>query len=311
MGMVFLAHDRALQRRIAIKVLGSRGDDEASHARLLREARSASALNHPNICTVYEVGEGSGLAFIAMEYVDGRSLRDLVDGGSLPVEDAVRYAIEAADALAHAHDRGVVHRDLKAANAIVSASGRLKIVDFGLARRTDALMSDATTQASIVGVGAAVGTPYAMAPEQVRGLAADARTDLWALGVLLYEMLLGTRPFNGATVAELLSSILRDPPAPLPPSTSHPLREILHKCLAKDPAQRYQSRLTPGSCSKPSPPGSAVVTRHQTHMSHPGRPYHHPFCSAWPSARPALSDASASSRRWSRCGRERPTASAN
>ena len=115
---------------------------------------------------------------MAMEYVGGRSLRDLVDGGSLPVEDAVRYAIEAADALAHAHDRGVVHRDLKAANAIVSASGRLKIVDFGLARRTDALMSDATTQASIVGVGSAVGTPYAMAPEQVRGLAADARTDL-------------------------------------------------------------------------------------------------------------------------------------
>ena len=124
MGRVFLAHDSTLQRSLAIKVLGSLGDDEASHARLLREARSASALNHPNICTVYDVGEGSGLAFIAMEYVDGRSLRDLVEGGSLPVEDAVRYAIEAADALAHAHDRGVVHRDLKVANAIVSASGR-------------------------------------------------------------------------------------------------------------------------------------------------------------------------------------------
>ena len=240
MGQVYKAFDARLRREVAIKVLGSPGDDEASHARLLREARSASALNHPNICTVYEVGEGSGLAFIAMEYVDGRSLRDLVDGGSLPVEDAVRYAIEAADALAHAHDRGVVHRDLKAANAIVSASGRLKIVDFGLARRTDALMSDATTEASIVGVGAAVGTPYAMAPEQVRGLAADARTDLWALGVLLYEMLLGTRPFNGATVAELLSSILRDPPAPWPPSLSNPLPEIVQKCLAKDPAERYQ-----------------------------------------------------------------------
>ena len=110
----------------------------------------------------------------------------------------------------------------------------MKIVDFGLARRTDALMSDATTQASIAGVGAAVGTPYAMAPEQVRGLAADARTDLWALGVLLYEMLLGTRPFNGATVAELFSSILRDPPAPLPPSTSH--------AAARDPAQVSRQR---------------------------------------------------------------------
>ncbi len=247
-----------------------------------------------------------------MEYVDGRSLRDLVDRGSLPVEDAVRYAIEAADALAHAHDRGVVHRDLKAANAIVSASGRVKIVDFGLARRTDALMFDATTQASIVGVGAAVGTPYAMAPEQVRGLAADARTDLWALGVLLYEMLLGTRPFNGATVAELFSSILRDPPAPLPPSTSH--SRCARSCTSvspRIPVSAINARLTFGSCSKPSPPGSAVVTRHQTHMSHPGRRYHHPLCSVWPSARPALSDASASSHRWSRCGRERPTASAN
>jgi hypothetical protein len=119
MGVVFLAHDATLDRGVAIKVLGRRDDDEASHARLLREARNASALNHPNICTVYEVGERSGLAFIAMEYVDGRSLRDLVADGPLPVEDAVRYAIEAADALAHAHDRGVVHRDLKAANTII------------------------------------------------------------------------------------------------------------------------------------------------------------------------------------------------
>jgi eukaryotic-like serine/threonine-protein kinase len=240
MGMVFLAHDRTLQRSLAIKVLGSSGDAEASHARLLREARSASALNHPNICTVYEVGEASGLAFIAMEYVDGRPLCDLVEGRQLPVEDALRYGIEAADALAHAHDRGVVHRDLKAANAIVSTSGRLKIVDFGLARRTDPLMSDATTHMSVAGPGVAVGTPYAMAPEQVRGGVADARTDLWALGVLLYEMLLGTRPFSGATVAELFSSILRDQPAPLPPSLSNPLPEIVQKCLAKDPAARYQ-----------------------------------------------------------------------
>ena len=175
-----------------------------------------------------------------MEYVDGRSLRDLVDSGALPVEVAVRYAIEAADALAHAHNRGVVHRDLKAANAIVSANGGLKIVDFGLARRIDALTSDATTYPSIAGVGVVVGTPYAMAPEQVKGLAADARTDLWALGVLLFEMLVGRRPFNGMTTPELFSSILREPPAALSPGTLHPLHEIVRKCLAKDPVERYQ-----------------------------------------------------------------------
>jgi serine/threonine-protein kinase len=240
MGVVFLAHDPTLKRSLAIKVLASSRGNAASRARLLREARNASALNHPNICTVYEVGEARGLAFIAMEYVDGCSLRDLVDDGSLPKEDIVRYAIEAADALAHAHDRGVVHRDLKAANAIVSSSGRLKIVDFGLAERSDPLMSTATIQAAVAGPRVAVGTPYAMAPEQVRGGVADSRTDLWALGVLLHEMLGGTRPFDGATAAEMFSSILHDSPAPLPPDTSHPLREIVNRCLAKDPAERYQ-----------------------------------------------------------------------
>ena len=221
-------------------MLRSSANAEASHRRLLREARSASGLNHPNICTVYEVGEDIGWAYIAMEYIDGRSLRELVDRGPLPVEDAVRYAIEAADALAHAHDRGVVHRDLKAANAMVSSSERLKIVDFGLARRTDPLRSGATILASVSGPGVVMGTPYAMAPEQVCGEAVDARTDLWALGVLLYEMLQGARPFTGVTLPELFSSILRDPPAPLSPLTLDPLSEIVHKCLAKDPAQRFQ-----------------------------------------------------------------------
>jgi predicted Ser/Thr protein kinase len=240
MGVVFLASDTTLQRQLAIKVLGSTAGAEASHPRLLREARSASALNHPNICTVYEVGEETGWAYIAMEYVDGRPLCDLVDGSPLAEEDAVRYGIEAADALAHAHDRGVVHRDLKAANAIIASSGRLKIVDFGLARRTDPLVSDVTTQVSRAESGSAVGTPYAMAPEQVRGAVADARTDLWALGVMLHEMLTGARPFHGMTVPDLFSSILRDPPAPLPATTLQPLREIVQRCLNKDPAERYQ-----------------------------------------------------------------------
>ena len=240
MGVVFLALDTTLQRRVALKVLLSLGHDNVSHARVLREARSASSLNHPSICTVYEVGEEGGVAFIAMEYVDGCPLSDLISNGTLSVEDAVRYGIEAADALAHAHDRGVVHCDLKAANAIVSASGRLKIVDFGLARRVDALTSDGTGAASTQTIGVVAGTPYAMAPEQVRGLDADARTDVWALGVLLHEMFAIVRPFAGATVAELFSSILRDGPAVLPPHVPDALREIVHKCLAKDAGHRYQ-----------------------------------------------------------------------
>jgi tetratricopeptide (TPR) repeat protein/predicted Ser/Thr protein kinase/DNA polymerase III delta prime subunit len=239
MGTVFLAHDTTLRRKVAIKILESPGSADVAHERLLHEARSASALNHPNICTVYEVAEAGGLAFIAMEYVEGRTLSEIVTGGRLPIEDAVRFGIEAADALAHAHDRGVIHRDLKAANAIVSSSGWLKLVDFGLAQRTDEPFADDTTRESR-NSGMAAGTPYAMSPEQVRGLAADARTDVWALGVLLYEMLTGGRPFLGSTLGELASSILRDPPTPLPGTMNSPIHDIVHKCLAKDPGQRYQ-----------------------------------------------------------------------
>jgi tetratricopeptide (TPR) repeat protein/predicted Ser/Thr protein kinase len=242
MGVVLLAFDPTLERRVAIKLLDTRGTDAdaaAARARTLREARSASALNHPNICTIYEVGEYEGRAYIAMEHIDGRPLSDVVARGPLPVEEAVRYGAEAADALAHAHDRGVIHGDLKAANAMVAATGRLKIVDFGLARRIDT-DSNEMTALPAHGVAAAVGTPYAMAPEQARGAAADVRSDVWGLGVLLHEMLAGARPFTGATAVEVFSSILRDPPAPLPPHVPGSLRDIVLKCLAKEPLQRYQ-----------------------------------------------------------------------
>ena len=242
MGAVFLAYDTTLHRPVALKVVDqAAADSETSRSRLLREARSAAALNHPNICTVHEVGQEGGTAFIAMEYVEGRSLRELLDeGGALPFTDALRYAIQTADALAFAHEHGVVHRDLKAANVMISTAARLKVVDFGLARRDDALVTDATTLASAVPAGAPVGTPYAMAPEQVRGTAADARTDVWALGVLLYELVTGAKPFAAATVPELFSAILKEPPRPWPSGVAMALRPVIERCLEKDPARRYQ-----------------------------------------------------------------------
>ncbi len=240
MGAVFLAYDTRLQRQVAIKVLDHNEADATSSARLLREARNAAALNHPHICTIHEVGEADGTAFIAMEFVEGRSLRERVDEGALSIDEAVRLGIQAADALAHAHEHGVIHRDFKAANAIVGESGWLKVVDFGLARRDDPRLSDMTTMASVVPAGAVAGTPYAMAPEQVRGEAADARTDVWALGVLLYELATGARPFSGQSVPELLSSILTKPPSPPSSRVSVQLTAVITRCLEKDPARRYQ-----------------------------------------------------------------------
>jgi serine/threonine-protein kinase len=240
MGAVFLAHDTMLHRPVALKVIDGSADGETSRSRLLREARNAAALNHPNICTIHEVGDADGSAFIAMEYVEGRSLRDRLDERSLPLDDVLRYGIQAADALAHAHDNGVVHRDFKAANAMISRDGRLKIVDFGLARRGDALMASATTMPSLLPAGVAAGTPYAMAPEQVRGDPTDARTDIWALGVLLYEMVTGATPFNAATIPELFSSILRDAPRPWPDDVAVDIKSVIERCLEKEPGRRYQ-----------------------------------------------------------------------
>ncbi len=236
MGTVFLAHDPMLERPVAIKLLET-SDSDKSRARILSEARAVSALNHPNICTIYEAGEADGRAFIAMEHVDGRPVTELVP---LSVEDAVRYGVEAADALAHAHDRGVVHGDLKAANALITSTGRLKIVDFGLARRVDPDATDVTVSVGLSAPAVGAGTPYAMAPELVRGAAGDPRSDVWALGVLLFEMLVGSKPFVAPIVADLFSAILREPPAPLPPHVPAGLSQIVQKCLAKNPGQRYQ-----------------------------------------------------------------------
>jgi TolB-like protein/tRNA A-37 threonylcarbamoyl transferase component Bud32 len=244
MGQVWRAHDTRLERDIALKVLpaDALGDDTA-RARLVREARLASKLNHPHICAIYEVGEAEGQTYIAMELVEGQSLAARVAEGPLPVEQILRNGQQMADALAHAHGRGVVHRDFKSANVVVTPDGQVKVLDFGLAKRlTDEQLADATTvsRQSLSAPGVVAGTLAYMAPEQLQGHAADARSDIWALGVVLYELATGKRPFQGQTGFDLTAAILREPLPALPSSVPAPLAGVVDRCLAKEPGERYQ-----------------------------------------------------------------------
>ena len=242
MGEVHRAHDAKLSRDVEIKLLPRElADDPERRARLLREARAAAALNHPNICTIHDVGEAGGRTYIAMELVEGEPLSHRIGGRPLPVDEVVRYGLQLADAVAHAHEHGVVHRDLKSANVMVMPSGRLKVLDFGLAKRAigDEL-GDLTTRDSLTHDGAVLGTVPYMAPEQLRGRAADARTDVWAIGVILYEMAAGVRPFDGVTAFALSSAILNDGAPPLPSTVPPELQAVVTRCLEKEPARRYQ-----------------------------------------------------------------------
>jgi non-specific serine/threonine protein kinase len=244
MGVVYRAHDEQLERDVAIKVLPAESfRDPAARARLLREARTASKLNHPHVCTIHEVGEADGQAYIAMELVEGQTLSARLAGGALPVEQVLRFGCQLADALAHAHERRVVHRDLKTANVIITPQERVKVLDFGLAKRLSGEdLAEATTQThdSVSEAGTITGTLAYMAPEQLRGQPADARSDIWALGVVLYEMAANQRPFQGQTGFELSSAILMQAPAPLPAETPAGLRAVIERCLEKEPARRYQ-----------------------------------------------------------------------
>lgn len=243
MGEVYRARDERLRRDVAIKVLSAEpiGDAEAGK-KLLREAQSASALNDPHICTIYEVGEANGRAFIVMELVEGRPLNLLIPPKGLPLQLVVRYGSQIATALSHAHDRGIIHRDVKASNVAITPSGQVKVLDFGLARQCMGSELEEATRSvdSATWGGALVGTLPYMAPEILRGQEADARTDVWGLGVVLCEMAGGQRPFRGKTGYELSSAILREPPAPLPTSVPASLQRIIDRCLEKEPGQRYQ-----------------------------------------------------------------------
>lgn len=239
---MYRAHDEKLERTVAIKLLGREtGATPSDRSRIVEEARASSALNHPNICTVYETGEIDGQAYIAMEYVEGRPLSELIPADGLPSEAVVRYGAQIADALEHAHSRGVFHRDLKTPNVVVSSDGRAKVLDFGLARRVTQAVNEAVTRSSdAVAVAGLAGTLPYMPPEALLGLPADERSDIWSLGVTLFEMAVGDLPFKGRNEFELTAAILRSSPQPLPPRVPAMIRGVIQRCLAKEGAHRYQ-----------------------------------------------------------------------
>jgi len=252
MGEVYRARDTRLQRDVALKVLPEAFARDADRlARFEREARTVAGLNHPNIVVLYSVEEDEGVRFLTMEMVEGLSLDGLVKPGGLPLARALDLGIALADALVAAHEKGVVHRDLKPANVMVTREGRVKVLDFGLAKLATAVPTLAATQAATIATplsspGQVVGTVPYMAPEQLRGEAVDARTDLFALGIMLYELAAGRRPFTGETSADVSSSILRDSPEPLANvRTDLPadLDRIVGRCLEKEPRARFQTAL--------------------------------------------------------------------
>jgi len=256
MGEVFLAEDTRLGRKVALKLLpeGFTVDVEARR-RFAQEARTASALNHPNIVTIYDIGSADGRDFLAMEYIDGQSLRDVLDAGKLEVRRALDLTAQAASALAAAHEAGIVHRDIKPENLVVNRQGQIKILDFGLAKLVERqtaplLASEMATVAETpqgsgarTGTGVILGTVAYMSPEQARGQTVDHRTDVFSLGLVLYEALTGQRPFSGKSAVETLHAIINEEPvsaAERNPRVPPAALEILGKALAKEPAERYQ-----------------------------------------------------------------------
>src|SRR5262249_21187116 len=244
MGVVYRARDEVLHRDVALKVL-ARGfaSDMSSREFLLHEARASSGLSHPSICTIYEIGELNGEFYIVVQLGEGSSLASLIGSQGLPAESVMRYGVQIASALAHSHARSIVHRDLKSGNIVITAEGVAKVLDFGIARRLPqpALEDDATQILTpLDSADHIVGTLSYMAPELLRGQQADERSDLWALGVVLYEAPCGQLPFRGSTNFETSSAILNGLPTPLPTRVPHGLWAIIQRCLVKEPAQRYQ-----------------------------------------------------------------------
>src|SRR5580698_2509339 len=250
MGVVYKAEDVKLRRFVALKFLPEEvARDPQALARFQREAQAASALNHPGICTIYDIGEQDSQTFIAMEFIDGETLRSHIHGKPLPLEELLELGIQIAEALEAAHAEGIIHRDIKPANIFVTKRGRAKLLDFGLAKLVPKGIANADAESggessdshSIIGIIS--GTPSYMSPEQVRGDGLDPRTDIFSFGLVLYEMATGRQAFSGGTGGVIIEAVLTRSPASarsINPAIPPKLEEIIDKALHKDRAKRYQ-----------------------------------------------------------------------
>jgi len=282
MGVVYRARDTAIGRVVALKMLSAElGAEDELHARFRREAEAIGRLSHPNIVTVYDLGEADGQLYMAMELLEGDDLRALIERRvDVPLADRVRILVQICEAVAYAHSRGVVHRDIKPANIVVTSSARVKILDFGLAR--------VATRATITRKGMILGTPDYMAPEQAMGKAVDRRSDVFSSGSVFYEFLTGEKPFKGKTLHAVLFQIIQEEPDPvltMNPELPARLAAVVHRMLVKDPEKRYQSMDEVGRdlqdmhvalrrsrsrsvLAQPAPPGGEEVrTRVREHVA--------------------------------------------
>ena len=301
MGVVYAAHDERLHRQVAIKMILDLGAEATARERFWREARAAAAVNHPHVCQLYDVGETEGQLYIVMELLEGESQAARLDRGPIDLPEALAMVLSVLDALDALHERAIVHRDLKPSNIFLTKFG-VKLLDFGLARP---VVSDQLATAQDLTVpGHVVGTPAYMAPEQISGQPSDARVDLFTVGIVLYEMIIGKSPFAGATMVQTMHSILNDrPPVLTGSSTVDAVDRIIQRSLEKRPAARYQSardmaddvrsaisslrtirrgaRSAGGDqAGRPAAPRAEVRSRNRFHGIWTGRRDHEvPFCS--------------------------------